>query len=135
MKAKLKKRSTELLLAILGCDQDMLELVLHLFRRYKTEFGRDILNKVVEDLEETVGGCHFENLVLGVLLEVLDEINKKYKLDFDFSCLEYTKFSYEFTLPYLERALYEMKLPLSQITQIISDFHSWKVIMNQNSMF
>ncbi len=92
MKTKLKKKSLELLLTILGCDQEMLELVLHLFERFKAEFGKDILHNVVKDLKETDGRCHFENLILGVLLEVLDEINRKYMLEFDCSCLEQKRY-------------------------------------------
>ena len=135
MKTKLKKKSSELLLAILGCDQKMLGLVIHLFERFEAEFGKEILHKVVEDLKETDGRCHFENLILGVLLEVLDEINKKYSLEFDCSCLEQKKSSYEFALPYLEEALFDMKFSTTQVACIISEFNAWKVVMNQSSVF
>jgi hypothetical protein len=125
----------DLLLAILGCDQRMLEVVLRLFERYETEFGGNILHKVIKDLDETEGRFHFENFILDILLNVLDEINKKYKLDFNSSCLEHTELSYEFALPYLEEILHEMGFAPSQVTKIISEFHSWKVVMHQRSIF
>lgn len=135
MRTKSKKKSKDLLLAILGCDQKMLGVVLHLFERFETEFGKDMLHIAIKNLEETPGRCHFENFILDILLNVLDEINKKYELEFDSSCLEQTEFSYEFALSYLEGVLHEMGFTHSIVTDIISEFHSWKVILNQRSRF
>ena len=90
-KRKSKRKSTELLLAILGCDREMLELILHLLEKYETEFGENILHRVIKDIDETEKRCYFENIILDILLKVLDGINKKYELDFDSSCLENTE--------------------------------------------
>jgi len=135
MKLKFKKKSNELLLSILGCDQKMLELIMYLFERFETEYKKCILPKVVETLPEIEEKCHFENFILGILVEVLNEINNKYDLDFDCSCIENTEFSYEFALSYLEETLNEMWFEPSEIKQIISEFSSWKVVLNQKSFF
>lgn len=58
MKSKSKKKSKDLLLAILGCDQKMLDLILHLFERFEVEFGKSMFHNAVRNLGETEGRYH-----------------------------------------------------------------------------
>lgn len=124
------KKAIELLLALLDCDKEMLDLTLHLFTRYEKTFGEDIRQKVIKDLEREY---HFEYLILGILIEVLDSINRKFGLDFDILCLEHGETAYEFALEYLSEALDEIGFDPSIRDEVISEFRSWKVTINKKS--
>ena len=114
----------EMLMSILNCNNDTLDIIFNLFNRFEQTYGRSIISKVIKDLD-----CdyHADHVISFILLEVLAIINQTYDLEIDVLSLNSDDSGYEFNLEYLSRYLEYQVLDDDTKEFILYELTSWHV--------
>lgn len=118
-----------MLMHILGCDINKLEIIFKLFKRFEDTYRRSIVAQIIQELDSEYVA---NDIISGILLEILEIINSKYNIDIDFLSLQHTDIGYKFDREYLEQYLKFQDIDAEIQKEIVKELQSWSVIYSNS---